>query len=266
MTKQLRNFCFTINNWKDADYKSCIQLPHKYLVIGKEIGESKTPHLQGYCELTKKISFGKLKKLLPTAHIERRMGSAQQAATYCKKDDDYYESGEISKQGKRTDLANVYDAIKNGSSNTEIADEYPSTYMRHYKAVDRVRFDQARLDKEFEKINVTVYIGESGTGKTRKAYTEDPNLYRLVPSENTLWFDGYEGQETLLIDDFYGSIKYGYLLQLLDGYKFQLPIKGGFTWKQWKHVIITSNNPPGTWYHQGLTDALKRRLTEIVVV
>lgn len=264
---RLHSFCFTINNWEDPDLEACLNLPHSYLVIGKESGESGTPHLQGYCELIKKVSFGKLKKLLPKAHIERRMGSSQQASDYCKKDDkDAIELGTLSKPGKRNDLENVYDAIKNGASNTELADSYPSTYMRFYKACDRVRFDQARLDNKFSPVTVSVYIGDAGSGKTRKAYDEAPDLYRLVPSDSTVWFDGYQGQETLLLDDFYGWIKYGYLLQLLDGYKFQLPIKGGFTWKQWKRVIITSNKPPETWYSVGLTDALKRRITEVVGV
>ena len=37
-------------------------------------------------------------------------------------------------------------------------------------------------------------------------------------------------------------------MRLLDGYKLQLPIKGGFTYARWRRVIITSNDHPDDWY------------------
>lgn len=241
-------------------------LQSKYVIFGKEISTSGTPHLQGYCELVKRTRLKALKKLLPTAHLEQRKGTAQQAADYCKKDNDFVEYGTISKPGKRNDLETVYNLVVEGHSNTEISAEHPSTYMRFYKAIDRVRLDHARLDNKFEALQVSVYYGDSGSGKTKTAYEIDPDLYRLTPSNSTTWFDGYQGQKTLLLDDFYGWIKYGYLLQLLDGYKFQLETKGSHTWKQWKHVIITSNVHPANWYTKGFTPALERRITSLTLL
>lgn len=265
MSKRLHSFVFTINNWTDEDYSNLLTLPSTYIIIGKENGtEQNTPHLQGYCELIRKVSFNKLKKMIPRAHLERRLGSSQQASDYCKKENNYYEHGKLSNPGKRNDLELLYEGVKNGSTDSELSDAYPCTYMKFYKAVDRVRLNFAREDNKWEPITVTVLHGEAESGKTRKAYETDPDLYRLMPS-TPLWWDGYAGQETVLIDDYYGEIQYSFFLQLLDGYKFQLPIKGGHTWKQWKHVIITSNAPPDQWYN-GMTPALKRRLTNIVAV
>jgi len=50
-----------------------------------------------------------------------------------------------------------------------------------------------------------------------------------------------------------------------------MPTKGGHTYKQWEHIVITSNNDPSTWYPTHVTQwsggaagvqqsALKRRL------
>lgn len=263
-----RSIIFVINNWTELDYKQVTKLPYSYLIVGKEIGkENKTPHLQGYAQFANAISFSKLKKLLPRAKLIPPNGTPEENRTYCMKDGDFIEEGEITEQGKRTDLVDIYDAVKAGYCNTQISDSYPGAYMRFFKSVDRVRLDHARNNKTFTKLTVTVLCGDAGTGKTRLAYEKDPDLYRLMPSDSTIWFDGYTDQKTLLIDDFYGWIKYGYLLQLLDGYKFQLPIKGGFTWKQWENVIITSNHHPSAWYtNLGLTPALERRISKIIKV
>lgn len=259
---RLRNFCFTINNYITFHAMEELKKISKFLIYGKEVGESGTPHLQGYCELLKRTRFNKIKAIIPTAHIEPRKGTSTQARDYCAKDGEFTEYGVLSKPGKRNDIEEVYFLAKDGASDIEIGEAHPRTYAKYYKAVDRIRFNYARTDNKFEKIEVLVIIGPSGSGKTKAAYATDPDLYRLSQGDQ-IWWDGYQAQETVLIDDFYGWIKYGNLLQLLDGYKYQLPIKGGFTWKRWKRVIITSNESPEKWYTKGLTPALDRRISEI---
>jgi hypothetical protein len=255
-----RNVCFTLNNPVDADREHLKgNAVFKYIIYGEEVGESGTPHLQGYCELAKRTRWEALKKLFPTAHLERREGTASEAATYCKKDGKFIEEGTMSNPGKRNDLVAIYAMARDGKADTDIGEAHPAAYLRYYKAIDRVKFNHDSEDNSFSPIEVLVLWGEAGTGKTRRAHEIDPNLFSLDHS-GQIWFDGYHGQETLLLDDFYGSIKYESLLRLLDGYKYALPIKGGHTWKKWKRVIITSNTPPEHWYDRGLTDALKRRI------
>lgn len=259
-TKRIRNAVFTWNNYDSGSIDHLDSLQCKYLVYGKEVASTGTKHLQGYIEFTKQLTFGNAKKLLPCCHIEPRKGTPQQAADYCKKDGDYVERGELSKPGKRNDLIAVMDKIKQKRKFVEIAEEHPMTVARHLKFYDRYRLEVARSDNQFSPIEVFVFWGPAGSGKTKRAYEMDPNLYHVTDAQ---WWDGYAGQDTILIDDFYGGIRYGKFLQLTDGYKFQLPIKGGFTWKQWKRVIITSNQHPSEWYSLGLTDALQRRLTKV---
>jgi hypothetical protein len=80
------------------------------------------------------------------------------------------------------------------------------------------------------------------------------------------WFDGYEGQRIVIIDDFRGEYPLPLLLQLLDRYPMQVPVKGGFS--QWcpRKVYITSNIRPWLWYTDSPTesrDALMRRLDNV---
>ena len=270
---QLRNFVFTWNNYTSDDVKvveDYIKEHCKYGVFGREVGESGTSHLQGYMELKKRTRFNTLRKALNNSHIEKRRGTAKQASDYSKKDGDFFEHGEISQQGKRNDLVAYQEAIKERKGFTELAEEFPNTHPRYYKYARELRFHYDQKEPVYAPIEVIVLWGDAGTGKTRTAYEEEPGLWTLPPAtkSQSVWFDGYCGQDTILIDDFYGGcgVSYPMLLRLLHGYKFQLPVKGGFVWKRWKKVYITSNEPPESWYPNGLTPALKRRLTHIIHV
>lgn len=86
-----RNYCFTLNNYEDSDLEN-LQNPDtlslcSYLIYAKEVGESGTPHLQGYVVFHKPTRLSACKKFLPRAHFEVRKGSHLQALKYCQKPD-----------------------------------------------------------------------------------------------------------------------------------------------------------------------------------
>lgn len=112
---------------------------------------------------------------------------------------------------------------------------------------------------------IQIYWGDSGTGKTRKALEENPGAYILTkPNGNNItWFDGYEGQDTIILDEFYGWIAYDLLLRILDRYPLKLQIKGGFVECSATKFVITSNKPWTEWY-PNIEDksALERRIRE----
>ncbi len=240
------------------------------MVYGRETGASGTPHLQGFTQLSKQTSFSVVKRHLPGAHIEKRKGTPLQAADYCKKDGDFTEIGELPKQGKRNDLKAMQEAIKAGMSEVDLYEEHTGPMFKHYRAAARYRTALNRADRAFTiNMEVMVLWGKAGCGKTRRAHELDPDLYFVSHGGDRLWWDGYDGQHTILFDDFYGGVKHSMLLRLIDGYRFHVPIKGGFTWKAWKRVIFTSNTPPGEWYTKGgneLDPALARRITSITAM
>jgi len=87
--KSMRRCCFTLNNPNNTILKLiekiCDERQYKYC-IGEEVGESGTPHLQGYIEFPSPKTFGTIQRLLPGAHIERAKGTRKQNLTYCKKE------------------------------------------------------------------------------------------------------------------------------------------------------------------------------------
>ena len=136
---QYSNVCFTCNNYTEEKYNYLRDLDiFKYLVMGKEISESGTPHLQGYAVLKKRTLCTKLRKLLPGCHIEKRKGSHLQASDYCKKDSDFIEIGTPPVQGKRTDLEDVAEKIKEGVDTTLIASDHPTTYIKFYRGIEQL--------------------------------------------------------------------------------------------------------------------------------
>lgn len=85
--RRLRKACFTLNNWTESELTQILTYfaDMKY-IIGKEIGESKTPHLQGYVEFGRQYSFKQIKEMIPRAHIEKPKGTREQNIKYCSKE------------------------------------------------------------------------------------------------------------------------------------------------------------------------------------
>jgi hypothetical protein len=172
-------------------------------------------------------------------------------------------------QGKRTDLDSAYELIRSGKSARDLLDQQPSTYIRFNRGLRDALFihNSTKSKKEKREIFVELYYGAPGTGKTKHAFDTYPGIYILTRgSGSNVWWDGYEDEETILLDDFYGWIPMHLLLQYLDVYPTRLEIKGGHTWANWRHIVITSNKQWDEWYQDSRGDpaALSRRLHRIV--
>lgn len=166
--------------------------------------------------------------------------------------------------GARTDLHAVAEMVRQGKTNAEIAEDYPTQMIRYCRHVDTFR--SLWPPKREEELKVLLFTGKPGTGKTRMAYALFPQLYAL-PVGKDLWFNTYTGQKEVLIDDFAGNVSLTSLLRILDRYPVQVPTKGGFVWWCPTVIMITSNVPIEQWYdystRQDSLAALKRRIHEI---
>lgn len=85
-------------------------------------------------------------------------------------------------------------------------------------------------------------------------------------ANGSIWFDGYQGEDIVLIDDFYGWLPWTFLLKLLDRYPLRVQTKFGVVPFRSKIVYITSNVHPDKWYSYGenmVYEALRRRIDTI---
>jgi len=256
-----RSCCFTLSNYKDDDINrlrsyvsSC-----RYMVFGYEVAPTtQTPHLQGYVAWDNPRSLDAFKSQISSKlHLEKTRGTPTQASEYCKKDGKYEEFGEVPRQGTRTDFASALEEIKSGLPVEEVVENQPQL-LPMIRALEN--YKNRCLKPLNRPVEVIVLWGDAGSGKSRWAYDNHPDLYSKSPNK---WWDGYSGQTTVLLDDFYGFIPYTELLNVLDRYPYHAEVKGGHIWAQWTKVIITSNKPPEQWYSYGLTPALRRRISKI---
>jgi len=119
-------------------------------------------------------------------------------------------------------------------------------------------------------MDVILFFGDARSGKSQKA-RRYAKLYgkhfRLgVPNGDTVWFNGYNGQNTLIIDEFKGWMKPTFLNDILDIYPVDLPTKFGFVKAKYTHVFITSNYPPEEWWGENVKwnkEALYGRINHI---
>lgn len=293
-----RNWVFTLNNPQATllpeDWTNVT-----FLIATLEEGESGTLHYQGYLEWGTPRALSTCKLLLPTAHWEIRRGSRLQAIQYVLKTIDtdamaafsVVTSGEVmytdvatlavalsdfakviykgdpitygellrnpKKRPVEERLNMVKELIKGGASDLSIADEHFDLWVKYSTAFSKYRLLNAP-PRNF-KTHVVVITGPTGTGKSKWAADTYPEAYWKPRSD---WWDGYIGQECVVLDEFYGWLPHDLLLRLCDRYPLNVQVKGGTVNFTSKNIVITSNKDPRLWYKNFYFAAFERRVEE----
>ncbi len=232
-------------------------------------------HLQGYVVWSNSKSLQNLKKIHGSAHWEPRKGSHAEAREYCRKEetreDGPFEIGTAPLdgvgQGKGQELAKIKLAVDRGDSEPELWEDHfgmmmhASRSIREYRMVTGgARNHQTRLE---------VYWGPPGTGKSLRARKRggDAAYWLRKPSPGgQIWFDGYTGQNTVIVDEFYGWITIDLFCRMVDRHPLLVDTKGGAVQFLAKRIIFTSNVAPSKWwkkFEEGgpVWAAVQRRLT-----
>lgn len=251
-----RNYMFTA--WDDpleAMEKSFVNLCIKYGIVQKECcPETKKEHWQGYIELSSPKRMAGVKKLLEddSIHLEVRKGTKEEAIAYCEKLESRIEGPwefghrEDKGQGKRSDLDRAVELAKTMNMK-EIAKKVPKTYCMYNRGLEKLR--NCLKDPRDFKTEVFVFWGKSGSGKSHRASKLcGKDVYWKPPGK---WFDGYDGQESIILDDYnpydFDEIDFQTLLRLMDCWPMLVPVKGSFVQFVSKRLVITSNINPKEW-------------------
>lgn len=157
-------WCFTINNPTQEDKDSVASFIEndnvRYVVVGREVGTSGTPHLQGFLILHSQQRLPWLRSnLCARGHYEKTRGTSQQAADYCKKDGDFDEYGDFpSRAGKRTDVDELLEWAEEfeqqhgrAPQSPDIAKHQPRCYLRFPRAVQMLAHRATPRRLEFEE-------------------------------------------------------------------------------------------------------------------
>jgi len=268
-----RNILITIFNYDKEELEELLRGDESIFSYctyqEEECPTTKRKHIQFYGELTRQSRMNKIKKFLgdDTVHIEGRRGTQKQAIAYCSKEDTKISEtvivGTPREQGGRTDLNIIRDKVKSGVRLTEIVNQMERV---NYQAVRMAQtlMTVYSIPRSTKPIVIWLY-GATGKGKTRYVYDNYPDIYSKNISK---WWDGYEQNETILIDDYRKDFsKFHELLKLIDRYPCQREIKGGTIQINSKYIIFTSPaSPLKLWEHRRDEDMkqLKRRIDYII--
>lgn len=264
-----RAWCFTLNNYTEEEQQVIRDVPCVYLIFGREKGEEGTPHLQGYIYFENAKTLKTLKKLLgPRAHVEVAKGNSVQNREYCSKQGDFEELGDCPHQGERKDLQVVCDNIKNGLTTVDlIALENPITYHKYGRTLAKV--EDITLRKRFRNwmTEGVWYYGETGVGKSHRAYEGYSADTHYNWKYDGGWQDGYTGQEVVIVNEFRGQIPMCDLLMLVDKWPYEVRRRGRepapFLAK--KVIVTSSMDPAGVYVNMG-HDKIEQLLRRFTVV
>lgn len=150
--------------------------------------------------------------------------------------------------GKRNDIR---DFLARAATTTDydLANEFPDLWVKYHGAASRYRLLHNKQQWSDQTKQVHVVCGPTGSGKSHGC--PKPPIAYWVPAPHNggaVWFDGYEGETKIVIDEYYGWLPFSQLLRLCDKYPYILQTKGGSTFCQADEIFITSNKPPWEWY------------------
>lgn len=252
-----KNYTVTINNpdqrTKDL-YKEPLPDGILYFVYQIEKGAEGTEHLQGYIQLAGRMTMTSVKShypILAPAHLEVAKGTPKQNKDYCTKVETRvlinggpFEVGLMQAgSGNRTDLAAAYQILKDTGDFSQvdpvIAMKYASSCLKIAALAKPPRRDD---------LKVICITGPTGIGKSYACHECYPGLYTPIYGNTGMWWDGYNGEEVVMIEEFRGQCQLQKMLQILDPYPLRVEVKGGSVPARYKLIIVTSNTEAIDWY------------------
>lgn len=277
MNNRAFHWCFTLNNYTDLEYehiKETLSSQCKYWIIGKEVGDSGTPHLQGYGSFRRRRYLRDVRHLCGSRiHFEVARGSARQNRDYCSKDGNFEEGGNIpshasssSSSVSRDEVAREFGtAIRAGNDGLhQFTSDHAGVW--YFSGHNLLRNALTLIRPESRpNINVRWIYGAPGVGKSRFAHEEYPDAF--IKDPRTKWWSGYLLEKEVIIDDFGpNGIDMNHLLRWFDRYKCTVETKGGMMPLLAESFIVTSNFEPSDCFRdkEGVPhpqmDALYRRI------
>lgn len=251
----------------------------EYMVVGEEVGENGTPHVQGFVILKVRTRLSAMKKWMPRAHLELMRGNSEQAAEYCKKDGNFMEYGVFEFVDKSGGLGtrSIQGASRGGEAKAQlyrdvialakkgqfqnIENDYPVQYWQNYHTMKRIAMDNPHKLDSLDRLDNEWIYGLPGVGKSRVARSENPGAYIKLHNK---WWLGYKFEDVVIYDDLSRNDAnwVGDMLKTwADHYPFPAETKGDGMVIRPKKIIITSNYTPDDLFAHDydLCEAIKRR-------
>lgn len=210
-----------------------------------EEGEGGFKHWQVVIYFERKKSLHQCRELFGPYHFELTRSAA--AESYVWKEETRIEGTqfELGVKPLRRNVKSDWDAIWAAASEGRMLDIPADVRVRSYFALRAIRAEF--MVPVGQERTAVIYWGRSGTGKSRRAWREaGDNAYPKDP--RTKFWDGYQNQENVVIDEFRGDISISHMLRWLDRYPVRVEIKGSSVPLCARRIWFTSNVHPAVWW------------------
>jgi len=210
-------------------------------------------------------SLAAVRRYLAGAHVEPAK-TISAAIAYCKKDGDFFEQGTapVDPRAKGQLEIERWNRIWESAILGDIENIPPDVRIRYYGTLGRIKRDYMVPPGNIDSVCGTWIYGSSGVGKSHSVRALFPELYSKNASK---WWDGYQKEDTVLLDDI-GTSEAQWASRFLkiwaDKYSFIADVKGGSICIRPKRLIVTSQYTiRGLFTDPETVDALERRFTVI---
>jgi len=226
----------------------CGELPADVVWVRgqKEVGSAGGYlHWQFVVAFSGKKSLAGVRKVLGSA-VHAELSRSELANDYvCKEDtrvDGPWEWGtKPIRRNSKTDWESVWTAAQSG----DLLAIPAQVRVVSYRTIRAIASDYASVPP-IER-TVFVFWGTTGTGKSRRAWDEAGlDAYSKCPRSK--FWDGYQSQRHVVIDEFRGGIDVSHLLRWCDRYPVRVEIKGSSRPLVCEKLWFTSNLDPREWY------------------
>jgi len=213
-------------------------------------------HWQWCIKFAKRKRFSQVQKLFVGDHIER-VRDISGAVNYCRKEDTRYagpyQLGVFMESGTGEPMV-----VKLRNKRVKTALEEEPGLWRSVRAMFQIRLMQ--MPKRDKKTQLIYLWGPSGSGKTFSASRLGGDIYY---HDGSAWWDNYDQEETVIVDEYRGNFPTTLLLKLGDYTPLKVPIKGGYVEFNSSRVVFISNLTPNKalfeFDDEATVEALARR-------
>lgn len=273
-----KTWCFTMNNYTNEDQdrlRALVPDSCEYLVYGREVGDSGTPHLQGFVKFSQRKRRTQVTAIIGQSHLTLAR-NVPASILYCKKDGDFEEFGEHSVtniQGRRNDLDEFKAAVLGGmhclkdirETHSEVYAKYPRFCLEFLqdklppKAIEPHPLRpwqqdlNAALNLEPDDRTITFIVDLTGnTGKTWFAHyyaslhprtqvmqpgKKADMSYALDPTIRVLFIDAPRSKQG-------EYLQYDFLEDCKNGYVFSPKYESRTKQLQKIHLVVNMNESP----------------------
>lgn len=276
--KRFRWWFLTWNNPEHPEDKIKLLQSKKlqYVKFQYEKGKEGTKHYQGVFYLKEAKTCRALLKIFPGCGYLAPVKDTKGAINYCGKSesriDGPWEAGTMPAQGRRSDLLECKSIVDGGGGMDELYEHQFSNAVRYGRGLrEYVNLVRRDIVRKWQTV-CYAYIGDAGMGKTQAAAAEAKawggRTFWLTLEGGTfgkVWWDGYDGEENVIIDEFNCQLKLADFKRLIDSSPLKVPVKGGMVNMLAKRIWICSNKQFDVWYYKAAPpgperNALMRRL------